>query len=443
MPITEVDPARVTALKAELIDLLGESKVRDDETSLDRASTDGSHLSPVIRSQFPLGRAQLVAYPTSPEEIAATVGAAVRHGVPITPRGLGTANYGQTLPMAGGLVLDMSRARSIIEIGDGFITCEPGVRMQAIETEAEKTGQQVLMYPSSVYSTVGGFVSGGSGGTGSIEHGMLHTGFVTAIDVVHAVPDARLIHLEGAETEPYLHKYGTAGIIASVTVRLEPLRDWRSLYASFGDFHDLLASIPGISALDPIPRLISGDPAELASALPEDPAIPSGRASLRVIVEASAVPAATAIVEAHAGRVEDVRAGVEASMKLSMQSYNHAIEWLQKREPDTWFHVEVSGDGLIDRHDELVQVYEEGMLHIEGQRGRPIGMLAGHYRSPEDVWAGFDRIEALGIGFHNPHQWFVDYEPDATKALAGTTDPDGLLNPGKLTTPTVRTGSQR
>jgi len=130
-------------------------------------------------------------------------------------------------------------------------------------------------------------------------------------------------------------------------------------------------------------------------------------------------------------------------MALSMQSYNHAIEWLQKREPDTWFHVEVAGDGLIDRHDELVRVYEGGMLHIEGQRGRPIGMLAGHYRSPEDVWAGFDRIEALGIGFHNPHQWFVDYEPEATRALAATTDPQGLLNPGKLVAPTVRTGSQR
>jgi FAD/FMN-containing dehydrogenase len=443
MPIAQADPAAVAALKAELIDLIGERFVRDDETSLEKASTDGSHLSPVIRSQFPLGRAQLVAYPTSSEQIAAVVGAAVRHGVPITPRGLGTANYGQTLPMAGGLVLDMSRAREIVEIGEGFITCEPGVRMSAIESAAEQTRQQVLMYPSSVYSTVGGFVSGGSGGTGSIEHGMLHSGFVTAIDVVHAVPDAQLIHIEGEATEPYLHKYGTAGIIARVTVRLEPLRDWRSLYASYADFHGLLASIPGLSALNPIPRLISGDPAELAAALPTDPAIPPGRASLRIIVEASAVPAATEIIEENAGRVEDVRPGVEASMQLSMQSYNHAIEWLQKRDPDTWFHVEVAGDGLIDRHDELVQVYEEGMLHIEGQRGRPIGMLAGHYRSPEDVWAGFDRIEALGINFHNPHQWFVDYEPEATRALAATTDPDGLLNPGKLVAPNVRTGSQR
>ena len=50
----------------------------------------------------------------------------MRHGVPITPRGKGTANYGQTLPMAGGLVLDTSRARKILEVGDGWLRAEAG-----------------------------------------------------------------------------------------------------------------------------------------------------------------------------------------------------------------------------------------------------------------------------------------------------------------------------
>ena len=115
----------------------------------------------------------------------------MRHGVPITPRGKGTGNYGQAIPFDGGLVLDTSRAREILEVGDGFITAEAGATMVAIETTANKAGQQVLMYPSTANSTIGGFVSGGSGGTGSIKHGMLHTGFVLALDVVHAVPDAR------------------------------------------------------------------------------------------------------------------------------------------------------------------------------------------------------------------------------------------------------------
>jgi hypothetical protein len=102
----------------------------------------------------------------------------------------------------------------------------------------------------------------------------------------------------------------------------------------------------------------------------------------------------------------------------------------------------VSGDALVDRIDEVHAVYDGGMLHIEAQRERPIGMLAGRYSSAEEVYAGFERLAALGVGYHNPHQWFVDFEPERTAALAATTDPQGLLNPGKLVGAAIDTGSQ-
>lgn len=443
MPHADLDQAMIDALATELRELLGADAVSDEPQALDRASIDGSHLSPVIAEQLPLGRAQLVCYPATAEDIAASVGAAVRHGVPITPRGKGTANYGQTLPMAGGLVLDTSRARKILEVGDGWLRAEAGATMIAIEQAAIRSGQQVLQYPSTAQSTVGGFVSGGSGGTGSIAHGMIHTGFVTALDVVHAVPDATLIHVEGEATEPYLHRYGTVGVIATVTVRLEPLQEWRAFFASFDDFHDLLSVIRAFPELEPTPRLVSGDLPTLAEALPADPAIFPGRASLRAILDADSIAAATALVEAAGGRVDDVREGAQACIKLSMTSYNHPIEWLQKAYPNTYFHVEVWGDAIIDRIDELHEVYDGGMLHIEAQQGRPIGMLAGVYHGADEVYAGLPKIEALGVGWHNPHQWYVDYEPAATIAFAAETDPQGLMNPGKLVAPgTFQTGSQ-
>ena len=71
-------------------------------------------------------------------------------------------------------------------------------------------------------------------------------------------------------------------------------------------------------------------------------------------------------------------------------------------------------------------------------------MLAGRYSSAPEVYAGFDKLTALGVGFHNPHQWFVDYEAQRTAALAASTDPYGLLNPGKLRARAgVPTGDQR
>ena len=430
----------IDLLEAELRELLGDRGVTRETAALERASVDGSRLSPVISEQLPLGLAELVAWPTTAELIAATVAAAVRHGIPITPRGKGTGNYGQAIPMSGGLVLDTSRARTIVEVGDGFITADAGASMAALEQAANREGQQILMYPSTANSTVGGFLSGGSGGTGSIKHGSNSDGFVLGLDVVHAVADASLLHLDGDAAQPYVHNYGTAGIIARATIALEPLQEWRGLYASFDDFDQALTLIRPFADLDPTPRLVSADGLVLANALPREPGIPEGRASLRAILDLATVEEATALVEAAGGRVEEVLEGAQATMKISMMSYNHPIEWLQKSYPDTYFHVEVSGDGLVDRVHELEAVYPGGMLHIESQHGRPIGMLAGVYSSAEEVFAGFDAITALGVGFHNPHQWFVDFHPDRTRELAASTDPDGLLNPGKLLAPTVDTG---
>nr|BFF14961.1 hypothetical protein GCM10025699_62640 [Microbacterium flavescens] len=181
-------PEALVALEGELRTLLGERGVSVELAAREKASLDGSRLSPVISEQLPLGLADLVAYPATAEQIAEVVAAAVRHGVPITPRGKGTGNYGQAIPMSGGLVLDMTRAKAIVEVGDGFITAEAGATMVALEQAANKAGQQILMYPSTAQSSLGGFLSGGSGGTGSIKHGSNSSGFVTALDVVHASP---------------------------------------------------------------------------------------------------------------------------------------------------------------------------------------------------------------------------------------------------------------
>ena len=233
---------------------------------------------------------------------------------------------------------------------------------------------------------------------------------------MHAVPDARLVHVEGDDAQLYLHNYGTAGIIARATIALEPRQDWHGLFASFERFEQALSVIRPFADLDPTPRLVSADPVTLSEALPSDPGIPPGRCSLRAIVDAPALDAARALVESAGGRVEDVRRGLGTTLRISMMSYNHPIEWLQKAYPDTYFHVEVQGDALVDRHDELVAVYPGGMLHIEAQKGRPIGMLAAPYRSADEVRAGFARLGAIGVNHHDCHQWYVDFEPERTRA---------------------------
>ncbi|MFC0430851.1 FAD-binding oxidoreductase [Kutzneria buriramensis] len=429
-------PDSVDALRAELVEMLGERGVSADLKTRERASVDEATMSPILSEQLPLGLADLVAYPANAEQIAAVVAAATRHRVPVTARGKGTGNYGQGIPLHGGLVLDTTRARAIVEVGDGVITAEAGVSMALLERAGNASGQQIWMYPSTAQSTLGGFLSGGSGGTGSIAHGSNWEGFVVALDVALPGTEPALVHVEGDDARTFVHSYGTAGVIARATVRLEPAQDWRAVYASFPTFEEALGAVRTLRTIDPLPRLVSADRAAVAERLPADPAIPAGRASLRAIVDAAALGTASSLVCAAGGSVEDVREGTQQTVKVSMLSYNHPIWWLKKNSPGTdYFHVEVGGEALIDRIHEVEAVYPGGMLHIEAAHRFPIGMLAAEYTGAADVYAGYAKLVELGVRVHSPHQFYVDHGVEELVALKERTDPDGLLNPGHLGAP--------
>jgi hypothetical protein len=208
------------------------------------------------------------------------------------------------------------------------------------------------------------------------------------------------------------------------------------VYASFDDFGGALAAVRALRGLEPAPRLVSADLPFVTDRLPADPAIVRGTSSLRGIVDAAVLEEATALVEAAGGVVTDVREGAQAALKVSMLSYNHPIWWLKKNEPDTvYFHVEVGGEALIDAIDEVQAVYPGGMLHIEAAHLFPIGMLTAPYTGADDVYAGYPELQHLGVRVHSPHQYYVDHGVEELLALKATTDPAGLLNPGKLGTP--------
>ena len=64
--------------------------------------------------------------------------------IPVTVRGAGTGNYGQAVPLYGGVVLDLARMDQIEEIQpEGVAVCQPGVRLGVLESEARKEGWEL------------------------------------------------------------------------------------------------------------------------------------------------------------------------------------------------------------------------------------------------------------------------------------------------------------
>jgi FAD/FMN-containing dehydrogenase len=430
--LASIDTSRIDALIDAILPVVGAESISTDEAVRRRASVDEAAMSPLLAELLPLGLADVVVTPRTVDAVPAVVSAAVRLGIPLTVRGRGTGNYGQGIPAHGGIVLDLRRLTSLGEVADGRITAEAGARLLDLDKAARATGQELTIIPSTVQSSIGGFLAGGSAGAGTIQHGNTRQGFVLALDVVHAVPDARIEHVEGDAALPYLHSFGVVGIILRATVKLHPAPEWVALYARFDSLASATNGFRALGALSPAPKLVSADDSLIAESLPSDDAIVAGSASLRVIVDASTVAQATDIVGLSGGAVTAARSGAADSLKMSMLAYNHPAWWFLKSHRGEYFHLEVFGDVMIDDPERVRSLFPHALLHVEFGHSVHFGSLILPYREASDIASAIAVLDRAGVGSHDCHSWVIDSRPEVLRDMASTTDPRGILNPGKF-----------
>lgn len=431
----------VAALEADLRSALGPGKMSTRLAARQAASRDFAHLSPILSRRLPERVADLVVYPESPAEITAATQLCLRHRSPITPRGRGTGNYGQATPLDGGTVIDTSRCEHI-EIGDGWARAEAGASFTAIEAAARRHGQEIAIMPTTTGSAIGGFLAGGAGGVGSIEHGWIWDGFVRQLEVVPCVDDCQPQQVTGADCLPYLHAYGVTGLITVATVRLAPARQWQGLFASYADEAAAIEAGRQIMALEPAPRLLSVDEPALVATYPPDPAMPPGRHSLRAVVDRSAVEAARTVVVDHGGRLEAILP--DGAALLATYAFNHVTLRARRARPDLC-HLQLGGGALTERLDEARATLPGAMVHLDGLRVRPPGpasasgargyggLLLSTFHSAQRLYEGVRQLRDLGIDVIDPHTWLLGGPSlETIREAARRNDPYRLLNPGKL-----------
>ena len=71
-------------------------------------SRDFFWYSPVLKRELEAVTADVVVSPTSEAEVRTILAAAYKLGIPVTPRGAGTGNYGQAMPLMGGVLLNLA-----------------------------------------------------------------------------------------------------------------------------------------------------------------------------------------------------------------------------------------------------------------------------------------------------------------------------------------------
>src|SRR6202166_4826151 len=117
---------------ASLVADLGDISTVTDPKIVRRRSRDFFWYSPILNEQLDGKSADLIVAPRDEDDVVRVAAACARHRVPMTVRGGGTGNYGQAVPLRGGVLLDVSGLQIIEWIKPGIVRAGAGAKMSAI-----------------------------------------------------------------------------------------------------------------------------------------------------------------------------------------------------------------------------------------------------------------------------------------------------------------------
>ena len=474
------DPADATPRTATPVVEVGPDVVRRLEDACSSVTTDPAELAEASRDWWPLamvwaldnrlgGKAGAVARPRSTDEVAAVVTVCNEDRVPLTVAAGRSGVSGASVPVFGGVVLDLTGLSGIVDVDPRSLVLDVGTGTFGDVLEEELRGEHGLTlghWPQSVaLSTVGGWLACRGAGQLSNRYGKIED-LVLGLDVVLA--DGTLVHTGGsprAAVGPDLNQLfvgseGTLGVIVGARLRLHPAptAEQRAAYA-FDSFAD---------GLDACRRVVQrgADPAvmRLYDAVEADRSYQTGEASVLLVLDEgdpATVPANMAVVGeecAAADRLDEALVGrwLEHRNDVAILESLISAEWVV----DT---MEVAGrwgclPAMYERTVEAISAVEHTRAASAHQShaytdGACLYFTFAGKPPPEDreryYTEVFDAAVAAvlaeggalshhhGVGLNRGRFVPEALGPafDVVVAMKQALDPNGILNPGKLGLP--------
>jgi FAD/FMN-containing dehydrogenase len=434
-----------------LSQIVDSSRVLTAPAVVERLSHDFYWYSPVLRPKLVSKNGDIAVQPVNVDEILAILGFAGKHEIPVTVRGAGTGNYGQCVPLEGGIVLDLALMDKLEEITtDGIAVCQPGLRLGVLETEARKQGWELRMYPSTlVKASVGGFLGGGSGGIGSVAHGGLRDfDTVRGFEVVTMEDKPRVVKHEGAAVHEILHAWGTNGILTRIWFALTPVVEWVQCTMVFDSYDGAFGFTEAI-ATDrkwtkrlatvfewPIPSFFT----------PIKTTVREGKAMALLMIARDQGDALADAARNAGGEITFNGAydGPRTSPLLSDYTWNHTTLWAMKADAGfTYLQCGFSPSACREQFRKLRERYgNEILFHIEFMKNGEGVVIPGaipvvRFTTEERLNDMITFCRSIGVFVANPHVNYLEdggrFRPDNLQLMAKQKyDPRGLLNPGKM-----------
>jgi FAD/FMN-containing dehydrogenase len=418
-------------------------------------SRDFYWYSPILKRQLDHVTADIVVSPANESELLQVMAACFELDIPVTPRGTGTGNYGQAMPLSGGVLLDLSGMNKVKDVSLGRVVAEPGTILAALDHETRaRSGQELRLHPSTYHTaSIGGFIGGGSGGIGSIRWGGLRDyGNILRLKVATMEATPRVLDLSGDDLQKVAHAYGTNGIITEVEMPLAPAYRWVDVILGFPTLKEATSFANMLGEQD---GLLLKNIAVVEAPVPHDvflrhqKFLPADQHVVILIVAEQSLDALEAITRRHkraqvlfrADRLSDAeRKGLPPAFELT---WNHTTLRALRIDPNiTYLQVLYPFPNQIELIERIhARFGREVPAHLEFVRfdgkvtcfGLPLVRFTTEERLEEIM-----RIhEEMGAPIFNPHRYTLEeggmkQTDEIQLAFKKEADPKGLLNPGKM-----------
>ena len=440
----------IEALKTEIEGI----RIEENPAVVKQKSRDFFWYSPVLKEQLDHVTADIVVSPKDEAEVIRVLSACCRLGIPVTPRGTGTGNYGQAMPLSGGVLLNLAEMSAVREIAPGRVVCEPGAVLAQIDRATRAHSGQELRLSPSTYQTasIGGFVAGGSGGIGSIRWGGLRDlGNILRLRVVTMEEEPRVLELTGEELHKVTHAYGTNGIITEVEMPLTAAYEWVDVIVGFESFIDAARYGNALARQDGIlTKLISpiAAPAPFDYFKRHQKFLREGQSVCLVMVAPQSLDAFRAFTERASGEVVFDAADASAEETKGLPpvtelSWNHTtLRALRVDSAITYLQVLYPFPNQIDLVEKIHAMIPDEMIgHLEFVRFDGdltcFGLPMIRYSTAERLEEIIRLHEENGCPIFNPHRYTLEeggmkQTDEVQLAFKREADPKGLLNPGKM-----------
>jgi len=184
-------------------------------------SRDQADVPDMLRSTLFDSFPEAVAQPFSVEAVAAVMRFAAARKIPVVVRGAGSSPFGGSMPVKGGIVLDMNAMDHVLEFDEvsRTVKVQAGMRWADLDWFLEKYGLSARSSPSSRFSTVGGWVATGGIGIASVSGGHLNRS-VKALEVVTSDGEVKRLAPSDPQFKALFGSEGRLAVIASVTLEV-------------------------------------------------------------------------------------------------------------------------------------------------------------------------------------------------------------------------------